>query len=108
MKVELTCAVTGPVNAFLSWKFFHPLSRLTYSIYLLHFSMIRIQLVSTKTPSHADYLNEASKIENFHSSYFYCYIKSTCNKVQRYGTLHEKFLMLKVPESTKEGGALKC
>ncbi|PNF44093.1 hypothetical protein B7P43_G16235 [Cryptotermes secundus] len=50
----------GPVNAFLSWKFFHPLSRLTYSIYLLHLFIIRIHLISTKTPSHADDLSEVS------------------------------------------------
>ena len=30
----------GPVNTFLTWGFFAPLSRLSYNIYLMHFLVI--------------------------------------------------------------------
>jgi hypothetical protein len=74
---------------------------LTYSIYLLHFSVIGIQLLPVKTPSYADDFNEASKVANFHLPYFTVAFRSTCDNVQRYSTLHEKLLMLKNPRKDR-------
>ncbi|XP_021937403.1 O-acyltransferase like protein-like isoform X2 [Zootermopsis nevadensis] len=55
----------GPVNKFLSWKFFHPMSRLTYSIYMLHMFFMRIKMASTKTPLYSD---DMEKIEFWFST----------------------------------------
>jgi hypothetical protein len=37
------------VNAFLSWKFFTPLSHLTYSNYVLHLFCMAVYLVKAKS-----------------------------------------------------------
>jgi peptidoglycan/LPS O-acetylase OafA/YrhL len=39
----------GPVNSFLSWTFWQPLGRLTYSMYLLHLPLQYIMIYGTKT-----------------------------------------------------------
>lgn len=38
--VACTCGYGGPVTAFLDWSAFLPLSRLTYAMYLVHYSVI--------------------------------------------------------------------
>lgn len=40
---------SGCINWFLSHNFWQPLSRLTYSIYLTHFFIVWITVVTTKT-----------------------------------------------------------
>ncbi|XP_060563003.1 nose resistant to fluoxetine protein 6-like, partial [Ruditapes philippinarum] len=52
--VILSCAsgYGGPVDAFLSWKGFAPLSRLTYCAYLLHPIVITLQVYSRRTLEH--------------------------------------------------------
>ena len=42
----------GPVNSFLSWKAFIPLSRLTYCAYLIHPLVIWWLLVNNETMMH--------------------------------------------------------
>lgn len=61
------CIAVGPVNTFLSWKFFHPMSRLTYSIYMLHMFFMRIKMASTKTPLYSDDMEKVSTVANFFS-----------------------------------------
>jgi len=60
--------VAGPVNVFLSWKFFHPLSRLTYSIYALHATYLRVKIFSIKHPVYSDDLDNVSIVVNFQSA----------------------------------------
>jgi peptidoglycan/LPS O-acetylase OafA/YrhL len=61
----MCAAVAGPVNALLSWKLFHPLARLTYSIYLIHLLFIRITTERSISVSYDDDLEKVSKIVNF-------------------------------------------
>ncbi|PSN45475.1 hypothetical protein C0J52_08663 [Blattella germanica] len=42
------------VNTFLSWKAFQPFSRLTYCIYLVHFTFILYRQFSVRTPPYLD------------------------------------------------------
>ena len=44
----------GPVNTFLSWGLFAPLSRLTYTIYLIHMHIIFLFHYGAKSPMHFD------------------------------------------------------
>lgn len=44
----------GPVNRFLSWTIFIPLSKLTYCAYLLHVFLYYIMLANTSQPLHWD------------------------------------------------------
>jgi hypothetical protein len=46
----------GPVNAFLSWRLFVPLSRLTYSTYLCHYVILLYHAGSSRAPGYlSDY-----------------------------------------------------
>jgi peptidoglycan/LPS O-acetylase OafA/YrhL len=58
----MRCAFAGPVNAFLSWKFFIPLSRLTYSIYILHVTYMEVQLSAAKSVIQNDDLEKVSTV----------------------------------------------
>ena len=40
----------GPVNRFLSWKAFVPLSRLTYVVYLIHFTYLMVWSARLRKP----------------------------------------------------------
>lgn len=48
----ITFLVTGPVNTFLGWKFFVPLSRITFAAYLIHPIMLQIYNYSRPQPFH--------------------------------------------------------
>jgi hypothetical protein len=65
------CAIAGPINVFLSWKFFHPLARLSYSIYLLHMLFIRIPTERGISVTYNDDMGKVSKVatSNQHTSY---------------------------------------
>ncbi|XP_066999715.2 nose resistant to fluoxetine protein 6 [Anabrus simplex] len=45
----------GPVKTILSWPWFQPLSKLSYSAYLVHFMVFYHDLAITRTPSHYDH-----------------------------------------------------
>jgi peptidoglycan/LPS O-acetylase OafA/YrhL len=60
--MKLMSAVAGPMNVFLSWKFFHPLGRLSYSIYLLHLLFIRIMTEPNISALHNDDMEKVSKV----------------------------------------------
>ncbi|VDP36886.1 unnamed protein product, partial [Heligmosomoides polygyrus] len=51
-KVNQPAAASGPVGAFLSWKFFMPLSKITFCAYLLHPIMLQIYNLSRPQPFH--------------------------------------------------------
>ncbi|PSN39093.1 hypothetical protein C0J52_07347 [Blattella germanica] len=57
-------AINGPVNTFLSWKLFQPLSRLTYCVYLVHISYQTIRKSSLRTPV---YISDIDMIPDFFS-----------------------------------------
>jgi len=59
---QIKCAFAGPVNTFLSWKFFTPLSHLTFSIYLLHFSCIVVYMKATKSVIQNDDMEKVSEV----------------------------------------------
>lgn len=40
----------GFVNQFLSWKFFIPLSRLSFAVYLIHFNLIKAYVSHMRKP----------------------------------------------------------
>ena len=42
--------VSGPVNSFLSWSFFSPLSRLTYCVYLIHLNFLTMYIARMRQP----------------------------------------------------------
>ncbi|VDL79484.1 unnamed protein product [Nippostrongylus brasiliensis] len=46
------CFTVGPVGAFLGWKFFVPLSKITFCAYLLHPIMLQIYNFSRPQPFH--------------------------------------------------------
>ncbi|XP_069696166.1 nose resistant to fluoxetine protein 6-like isoform X2 [Periplaneta americana] len=51
----------GPVNSFLSWKGFHPFSRLSYCIYLVHYLFLMGRQMTIRTPvylSHMDLVTQ--------------------------------------------------
>ncbi|VDM71019.1 unnamed protein product [Strongylus vulgaris] len=52
--VAFACATGngGPVGTFLSWKFFMPLSKITFCAYLLHPIMLQIYNLSRPQPFH--------------------------------------------------------
>ncbi|XP_023719920.1 nose resistant to fluoxetine protein 6 isoform X3 [Cryptotermes secundus] len=52
----------GPVNAFLSWRLFVPLSRLTYSAYLCHYVVLLYNAGSIRAPG---YLSEYTVVHEF-------------------------------------------
>lgn len=56
----------GPVNSFLSHRLWQPISRLCYSIYLLHFPVILLIHVSMKT---TPYFNELDAYHAFIGNY---------------------------------------
>jgi peptidoglycan/LPS O-acetylase OafA/YrhL len=58
------CAFAGIVNAILSWKFFTPLSRLTYSIYILHVSCLAVYLRRAKSVVHNEDMEKVSAVLN--------------------------------------------
>lgn len=64
----------GPVNVFLSWGFFHPLARLSYSIYLIHLLFIRITTERSISVSHDD---DIEKVSLWFSTMVYTTLLST-------------------------------
>lgn len=42
--------LAGFIHEFLSWKFFLPLSRLAYAIFLIHYSYLRAYTSQSRTP----------------------------------------------------------
>jgi hypothetical protein len=98
MKEKLMLAVAGPINAFLSWKFFHPPARLTYSIYLLHMLFIRITTErSIRVPYDSDF-EKASKAANFQSQdiLYSCLLRTKFR-----GAVPECYSSLKVQKPNK-------
>lgn len=59
----------GPVNWFLSHPLWQPLSRLSYSIYLVYFPVIIATTGSMKTPPYFTELNAVSFWKEIHSYY---------------------------------------
>ncbi|PSN39086.1 hypothetical protein C0J52_07350 [Blattella germanica] len=47
----------GPVNTFLSWSFFQPLSRLSYCVFLVHMAVQNVRMLSVRTPGYISFLN---------------------------------------------------
>lgn len=47
----------GPVRHFLCWRWWQPLSRLTYSAYLVHFAVFYFGLGVTRAPGHYTHYN---------------------------------------------------
>lgn len=62
----------GPVNWFLTLSLWQPLSRLSYSIYIIHFPVIVVVMASAKT---SFYMSEFSAVrtQNHQRRYFHCY-----------------------------------
>lgn len=56
----------GPVNWFLSYPLWQPISRVCYAIYLIHFSVLLTLVASMKAPP---YLNELMAFHAFIGSY---------------------------------------
>ncbi|PSN39085.1 hypothetical protein C0J52_07353 [Blattella germanica] len=52
----------GPVNTFLSWTAFQPLSRLSYCVYLVHLSYQAIRIMSIRTAGYITDLNQNKHI----------------------------------------------
>ena len=50
LKRVLKDVFAGFIHKFLSWKFFLPLSRLAYGIYLIHYSYLRAYTSQSRTP----------------------------------------------------------
>jgi hypothetical protein len=51
---------TGPVNVFVSWKLFVPLSRLTYCAYLSHYIVLLVNIGSNRAPGYLSVYNVVS------------------------------------------------
>ncbi|KAL7286332.1 hypothetical protein TKK_0019290 [Trichogramma kaykai] len=47
----------GPVSHFLSWKYFMPLSRISYCLYLVHFVLEAIETFAERTPAYFSQIN---------------------------------------------------
>ncbi|XP_022104486.1 nose resistant to fluoxetine protein 6-like isoform X2 [Acanthaster planci] len=62
--VTFSCVVGygGPVNSFLSWSFWTPLSRINFCAYLLHTNLIYTFYSSAKSQYHFTYLMMASTV----------------------------------------------
>lgn len=56
----------GPINTFLSLPIWQPFAKLSYSFYLIHWTIIKIMIYSTKTPL---YFNEFTAFQNLISFY---------------------------------------
>ncbi|PNF21716.1 hypothetical protein B7P43_G10362, partial [Cryptotermes secundus] len=52
----------GPVDKLLSWGAFKPLGRLTYCIYLVHFTYILYRQLTTRTPIYINGINLMSQV----------------------------------------------
>lgn len=68
----------GPVNWFLSLSFWLPLSRLSYSIYILHFPVIFIIMASAQTPY---YLTEFSAVRILSQLKLYPFVSYWSNNI---------------------------
>ncbi|XP_033640142.1 O-acyltransferase like protein-like [Asterias rubens] len=67
----------GPVNAFLSWGFWAPLSRITFGAYLLHPTLIFVIYNTAKSFYHVTYMQYAlTFISNTVVSYFAAFLLS--------------------------------
>lgn len=55
----------GPINSILAHPLWQPLSRICYSIYLMHFFVIRMTMASTKSPFYFSELNAVSCFLHF-------------------------------------------
>ncbi|RZF36541.1 hypothetical protein LSTR_LSTR014489 [Laodelphax striatellus] len=56
MSFLLARSYQGPIGRFLSWKFFQPLSKLTYVIYLVHVGVEYAYLALIKSAAHFEVL----------------------------------------------------
>lgn len=56
----------GPVNTILSHRLWRPLSKLSYAIYMVNFSVIIVTMASAKTPP---YFSELSAFHSFIGNY---------------------------------------
>ncbi|PSN40343.1 hypothetical protein C0J52_17060 [Blattella germanica] len=52
----------GPVNVILSWRFFQPMSRLTYCIYIIHVAFIRVKFYSLRAPLYYSDINKITEV----------------------------------------------
>lgn len=57
----------GPINRFLAHPFWQPISRLSYSIYLLHLPVIWLTMATAKSPL---YFSELTAVSHIISLYF--------------------------------------
>lgn len=76
----------GLINSFLSHPLWQPLSRLSYSIYLLHLVVMMVTTASMKTPLYFSELNAVSvfrcnflPMTNFHE---YCFVYSFSHSLE--------------------------
>lgn len=69
--VILACVYNygGPINWFLSHPLWQPLSKLSYSICLIHYPILKLTLFTTKSLPH---FNELTINYNFISAYILC------------------------------------
>ncbi|XP_069694765.1 nose resistant to fluoxetine protein 6-like [Periplaneta americana] len=63
----------GPVNSLLSWKGFHPFSRLSYSIYLVHYIFSLARHMTLRTPL---YFNDMDVVTQFFGEFVFTIILS--------------------------------
>jgi hypothetical protein len=57
---SLVDKIAGLLDVLFSWKFYVPLSRLTYSIYLIHMIIIQSHVTSAMTPGYLSDYNMVS------------------------------------------------
>ncbi|KAJ9601024.1 hypothetical protein L9F63_000862 [Diploptera punctata] len=61
----------GPVDAFLSWTLFIPLSRLTYCAYLCHYIFLQYNVASRRTPG---YLSDYHIVHEFSGNFVLSFV----------------------------------
>lgn len=61
----------GPINAFLSHPMWQLFSKLSYSVYLVHFSVIMITMATLKAPPYFSEFNLVCKFFYFYCIFFY-------------------------------------
>ena len=57
---SLVDIIAGFLDMLFSWKFYVPISRLTYSIYLIHMTIIETYVYSNRTPGYLSDYNMVS------------------------------------------------
>lgn len=60
MKIFIIIIIVGPINKFLSIGAFQFLSKISYSMYLLHYSVIGVRMMRKKTLFHYSWYDVVS------------------------------------------------